>query len=36
MPITEQIYGLLYESRPVELALGDLLGRERRAERDVD
>ena len=34
LPITEQVYQLLYESKPVMSALLDLLGRERRAERD--
>lgn len=34
MPITEQIHALLYEDKPVKLAMRDLLGRERRAERD--
>lgn len=33
MPITEQIYAMLYENKPVESALRDLLGRERKAER---
>ncbi|MEC8424448.1 MAG: NAD(P)H-dependent glycerol-3-phosphate dehydrogenase, partial [Myxococcota bacterium] len=33
MPITEQIYAMLYEDKPVALALRDLMGRERRAER---
>ena len=34
MPITEQVYALLYEGKPVGEALRDLLARERRAERD--
>lgn len=34
MPITEQIYALLYEGKPVAEGLGALLGRARRAERD--
>ncbi|TNE85088.1 MAG: NAD(P)-dependent glycerol-3-phosphate dehydrogenase [Deltaproteobacteria bacterium] len=34
LPITEQVYKLLYEDKPVMNALLDLLGRERRAERD--
>jgi glycerol-3-phosphate dehydrogenase (NAD(P)+) len=34
MPITEQVHALLYEDKPVGAALGDLLGRARRAERD--
>lgn len=34
LPITEQVYRLLYEEKPVMTALLDLLGRERRAERD--
>jgi glycerol-3-phosphate dehydrogenase (NAD(P)+) len=34
MPITEQVYALLYEDRPVKIGLGSLLGRARRAERD--
>lgn len=34
LPITEQVYKLLYEDKPVMQALIDLLGRERRAERD--
>lgn len=33
MPITDQIYAMLYEEKPVALALRDLMGRERRAER---
>ena len=33
MPITDQIYALLYEEKPVALALRDLMGRERKAER---
>ena len=34
LPITQQVYQLLYEDKPVMEALSDLLGRERRAERD--
>jgi glycerol-3-phosphate dehydrogenase (NAD(P)+) len=34
MPITEQVYQMLYEDKPVPEALRDLLGRERKAERD--
>ena len=34
MPITEQVYLMLYEDKPVPEALKDLLGRERKAERD--
>jgi glycerol-3-phosphate dehydrogenase (NAD(P)+) len=34
MPITEQIYAMLYEDKPVQRALVDLMGRQRRAERD--
>lgn len=34
LPITDQVYKLLYEDKPVMSALFDLLGRERRAERD--
>ncbi len=34
MPITEQIHALLYEDKPAQQALFDLMGRERRAERD--
>lgn len=33
MPITEQIYLMLYEGKSVEAAMRDLLGRERKAER---
>jgi glycerol-3-phosphate dehydrogenase (NAD(P)+) len=33
MPITEQIYGLLYEDKLPQQALNDLFNRERRAER---
>lgn len=36
MPITAQVYAMLYEGRPVSEALGALLGRARRAERDED
>lgn len=34
MPITAQIHALLYEDKPVHRALADLMGRERRRERD--
>ena len=34
MPITDQIYAMLYEDKPVQQALMDLMGRDRRAERD--
>ncbi len=34
MPITEQIYLMLYEAKPVPEALGDLLERQRRSELD--
>ena len=34
MPITEQVYALLYEGKPATQALMDLMGRARRAERD--
>ncbi len=34
LPITAQIHALLYEGKPVHKALGDLMRRERRAERD--
>jgi len=33
MPITEQVYRMLYESKPVYEVLRDLAGRERRSER---
>ena len=33
MPITEQMYAMLYEQKPVHVALADLLGRKRKAER---
>ena len=33
MPITREIYGMLYEQKPVHVALRDLLGRQRKAER---
>jgi glycerol-3-phosphate dehydrogenase (NAD(P)+) len=33
LPITEQVYALLYENKPAEEALQDLLGRRRKAER---
>jgi glycerol-3-phosphate dehydrogenase (NAD(P)+) len=35
MPITEQIYDLLYEGKPAKQALIELMGRERRAELDA-
>lgn len=34
MPITREIYEVLYEDKPVEQALSALMGRDRRAERD--
>ena len=34
MPITEEVYAMLYEDKPVPEALKALLGRERKAERD--
>ena len=34
MPITEEMYRLLFENKPVPEVLKDLLGRERKAERD--
>ncbi len=34
MPITEEIYRLLYEDKPAKAAIRDLMGRERRGERD--
>jgi glycerol-3-phosphate dehydrogenase (NAD(P)+) len=34
MPITREVYAMLYEGKPVPQALGDLLGRDRKAERD--
>jgi glycerol-3-phosphate dehydrogenase (NAD(P)+) len=34
LPITAQVYAMLYEQKPVALALQDLLGRDRRAELD--
>ena len=34
MPITEEMYRMLYEGKPVPDVLRDLLGRERKAERD--
>ena len=33
MPITAEVYAMLYEEKPVPDALRDLLGRERKAER---
>ena len=33
MPITEQMYRVLFEDKPVPLAMRDLMGRQRRAER---
>jgi glycerol-3-phosphate dehydrogenase (NAD(P)+) len=33
MPITAEIYRMLYEDKPVDAALRDLMGRGRRAER---
>ncbi len=34
MPITEEMYRMLFEDTPVPEVLRDLLGRERKAERD--
>lgn len=34
MPITQEIYGVLHEDKPVQEALSALMGRDRRAERD--
>jgi len=34
LPITREVYALLYEGKPAPLALQDLLGRDRRAELD--
>lgn len=34
MPITEQVYCLLHKGKPARLALADLMGRDRKAERD--
>lgn len=34
MPITEEVYKMLYEDKPAPEVLRDLLGRERKAERD--
>ena len=34
MPITEEVYRMLYEDKPAPEVLRDLLGRERKAERD--
>lgn len=34
MPITREIHALLYEGKPAQQALADLMGRDRRAERD--
>ena len=34
MPITEEMYKMLYESKSAHETLRDLLGRERKAERD--
>ena len=33
MPITREIYAMLYEQKPAHVALRDLLGRQRKAER---
>jgi glycerol-3-phosphate dehydrogenase (NAD(P)+) len=33
MPITEQMYQVLFQGKPVPLAMRDLMGRQRRAER---
>jgi glycerol-3-phosphate dehydrogenase (NAD(P)+) len=34
LPLTDQIYQIIYENKPVQEALGELLGRERKAELD--
>ena len=34
MPITEEIYRMLYDKKPVRQSMMDLLGRNRRAERE--
>ena len=34
MPITREVYAMLYEEKPVPEALSDLLGRQRKAELD--
>jgi len=34
MPITQEVYAMLYEEKPVPEALSDLLGRQRKAELD--
>ena len=34
MPITEQVYAMLHEDKPARQALSELMGRERRAEKD--
>ena len=34
MPITQQIFEMLYRDKPVRAALGDLMSRDRRQERD--
>ena len=34
MPITREVYAMLYEDKPVPVALSDLLGRQRKAELD--
>jgi glycerol-3-phosphate dehydrogenase (NAD(P)+) len=34
MPITREVYAIIYEGKPVPEALRDLLGRERKAELD--
>jgi glycerol-3-phosphate dehydrogenase (NAD(P)+) len=33
MPITEQVYAMLYEGRPAREAVGELMGRALRQER---
>lgn len=35
MPLTEQVYAVLYEGRSVDEALARIMGRERRPERDL-
>ena len=34
LPLTDQIYKIIYENKPVQEALGELLGRDRKAELD--
>lgn len=35
MPITEAVYRLIHEGKPAQLALAELMGRDRKAERDA-